>query len=125
MEGLIPMINSHGWTNLLGVTIVVLIALDKMGMLKRPKFMGGKGKNHNPGAIVECNFVKAEHLIPPEDRKLIHDLVNRMEAAHKVLLKQDPATGAYILLQHLQNIEANTGKLCAGVTALKKKAGIA
>lgn len=115
---LIPDLNSHGLTNLIGALVLAYLILDKVGLVRRPKFMGGKKGNPNGGNRVVptgCPFASKEHILPDADRKLIHGLVNRMEAAHKVLLKQDPSTGAYILLECLKNIEKNTGKLCTEI----------
>ena len=98
MESLIPMINSHGWTNLLGVAIVVIVALDKMGMLKRPKWMGGN-KHGNPGQA-------------------------DIHAFQCAVMKKNRKTGGFLILECLNNIEKSTGELCQDVDALKKKAGI-
>ena len=48
MMEMIPDLNSHGLTNLLGALILAYILLDRAGMIRRPKFLGGK-KNGNPG----------------------------------------------------------------------------
>lgn len=119
---LIPDLNSHGLTNLLGALILAYILLDKAGLIRRPKFMGGK-KPGNPNGVnrfapTACPFAAREHILPEADRKLIHGLVNRMEDAHEVLLRKDRETGAYVLLTCLQSIEANTGALATAIEAL-------
>ena len=116
MVDLIPDINSHGATNIIGLAIILLFGLDKMGMLRLPKRWGGKEKkNHkgNPGTI-KCPLEEAEHFIPEADRKLIHDLITSNTAMAEVFCRKDN-NGAYELIVCLRNIEANTLKFARGV----------
>lgn len=71
-------------------------------------------KNGNPIQYKKsfvCPLLDRDHLIPPADRKLIHDLIQANKSIAEVFGARDPDTDAFRLLVILQRIEKNTRRV--------------
>ncbi|KKN70753.1 hypothetical protein LCGC14_0427480 [marine sediment metagenome] len=117
----IPDLNSHGLTNLVGALVLAYLVLDKMGMIRRPKFLGKNGKNGkkgNPG-----NPGNSGHGLTPGERSAVYEARDGVNDLVEIVCAKDSKQRPIIFQQaeerHREVIEC-LGKIQTAVEALRE-----